>query len=149
MGNVHPKVMQECARQAQLELATLSVGGRLQLLYLLGQRLGSLHALCRVGYLTLKLGNLFVALGQRRANLLVVGGAYLLERFRLLLLVVDLRVALLPSLLLVLRLSAIPLTVHGDRLPYPVGKEKACPRFHVENRLLVRHKWRGWTHASS
>ncbi len=39
MGNVHPKVMQECARQAQLELAALGVRRRLQLLDLLCQRL--------------------------------------------------------------------------------------------------------------
>ena len=103
----------------------------------------------RVGDLALQLGNLLVALGQRRADLLVVGRAYLLGRFRLLLLVFGLRVALLPLLLLALRLRAILLTVHGDRLPYPAGKEKACSRFHVGNRLLVRHKWRGWTHASS
>ena len=64
----------------------------------------------------------------------------MLGRFRLLLLVVGLRVALLPPLLFALRLRAILLTAYGDRLPYPAGKEKACSRFHVGNRLLVRHK---------
>ena len=49
---------------------------------------------------------------------------------------------MLSLLLFALRLLAILLTVHGDRFPYPVGKEKACSRFHVGNRLLVRHKWR-------
>ena len=75
-----------------------------------------------------------------RADLLVVGCVYLLGRFLPLLLVVGLRVALLPLLLFALRLRAILLTVHEDRFPYPAGKEKACSRFHVGNRLLVRHK---------
>ena len=66
----------------------------------------------------------------------------MLGRFLPLLLVFGLRVALLPLPLLALRLLAIPLTVHEDRFPYPAGKEKACSRFHVGNRLLVRHKWR-------
>ena len=94
----------------------------------------------RVGYLALKLGDLLVALDQRRADLLVVGRAYLLGRFLPLLLAVGLRVALLPLLLFALRLRAILLTVHGDRLPYQAGKEKACSRFHVGSRLFVRHK---------
>lgn len=50
------------------------------------------------------------------------------------------RLVNLPPLACLLR--AILLTVHGDRLPYPTGKEKACSRFHVGNRLLVRHKCR-------
>ena len=83
---------------------------------------------------------LLVALGQGRADLLVVGRAYLFGRLRLLLLVVGLRVALLPLLLLALCLRAILLTVHKDRLPYQAGEEIACSRFHVGNRLLVRHK---------
>ncbi len=99
-----------------------------------------LAALGRVGYLALQLGDLLVALSKRCANLLVVGRAYLPGRFRLLLLVVGPRVALLPLLLFVLRLRAILLTVHKDRLPYQAGKEKACSRSHVGNRLLVRHK---------
>ena len=53
------------------------------------------------------------------------------------------RGALLPLPLFALRLRTILLTVHKDRLPYPAGKEKACSRFHVGNRLLARHKWRG------
>lgn len=69
----------------------------------------------------------------------VGGRAYLLGRFRLLLLVDGLRVALLP-LLFFLCLCAILLTVRGNRLPYPAGKETACPRFHVESRLFVYHK---------
>lgn len=115
----------------QLELTALGVRCRLQLLDLLGQHLGRLHGLgclCDLGLL----------LGERRAGLLVVGRAYLPGRFRLLLLVFGLRVALLPLLLFALRLR----TIHGDRFPYPVGKEKACSRFHVGNRLLVRHKRR-------
>lgn len=118
----------------QLELTALGVQCRLQLLNLLGQRLGRLHGLgclCDLG----------LPLGERRAGLLVVGRAYLPGRFRLLLLVFGLRVALLPLLLFALRLRAILLTVHGDRFPYPAGKEKACSRFHVGNRLLVCHKW--------
>ena len=119
----------------QLELTALGVRCRLQLLDLLGQHLGRLHGLgclCDQG----------LPLGERRAGLLVVGLAYLPGRFRLLLLIFGLRVALLPLPLLALRLRAILLTVHGDRFPYPVGKEKACSRFHVGSRLLVRHKWR-------
>ena len=126
----------------QLELATLGVRCRLQLLDLLGQHLGRLHGLGCLCDLGLPLGDLLVALGERRAGLLVVGGAYLPERFRLLLLVFGRRVSLLPLPLLALRLLAILLTVHEDRFPYPAGKEKACSRFHVGNRLLVRHKWR-------
>ena len=117
----------------QLELTALGVQCRPQLLDLLGQRPGRLHGLgclCDLG----------LPLGERRAGLLVVGRAYLPGRFRLLLLVFGLRVALLPLLLFALRLRAILLTVHGGRLPYPAGKEKACSRFHVGNRLLVRHK---------
>ena len=38
--------------------------------------------------------------------------------------------------------ARILFTVHGDRFPYLVGKEKACSRFHVGNRLLARHKWK-------
>ena len=64
----------------------------------------------------------------------------MLGRLLPLLLVFGLRVALLPCPLFALRLRAILITVHGDRLPYPAGKEKACSRFHVGNRLLVRHK---------
>lgn len=123
------------ATRVQLELTALGVRCRLQLLDLLGQRLGRLHGLgclCDLG----------LPLGERRAGLLVVGRAYLPGRFRLPLLVFGLRVALLPLLLFALRLRAILLTVHGDRFPYPAGKEKACSRFHVGNRLLVRHKWR-------
>ena len=119
----------------QLELIALGVRCRLQLLDLLGQHLGRLHGLgclCDLG----------LPLGERRAGLLVVGRAYLPGRFRLLLLIFGLRVALLPLLLFALRLRAILLTVHEDRFPYPAGKEKACSRFHVGNRLLVRHKWR-------
>lgn len=119
----------------QLELTALGVRCRLQLLDLLGQHLGRLHGLgclCDLGLL----------LGERRAGLLVVGRAYLPGRFRLLLLVFGLRVALLPLLLFALRLRTILPTIHGDRFPYPVGKEKACSRFHVGNRLLVRHKWK-------
>ena len=119
----------------QLELAAPGVRCRLQLLDLLGQHLGRLHGLgclCDLGLL----------LGERRAGLLVVGRAYLPGRFRLLLLVFGLRVALLPLLLFALRLRTILPTIHGDRFPYPVGKEKACSRFHVGNRLLVRHKWK-------
>lgn len=122
--------------RVQLELTALGVQCRLQLLDLLGQHLGRLHGLgclCDLG----------LPLGERRAGLLVVGRAYLPGRFRLLLLVFGLRVALLPLLLFALRLRAILLTVHGDRFPYPAGKEKACSRFHVGNRLLVCHKWEG------
>ncbi len=79
------------ARQAQLELAALGVGCCLQLLDLFG---------------------------QRRADLLVVGRAYLLECFRLLLLVVSLRVALLPLPLFALCLRDVLLAVHKDRLPF-------------------------------
>ena len=120
----------------QLELAAPSVRCRLQLLDLLGQRLGRLHGLgclCDPG----------LPLGERRAGLLVVGRAYLPGRFRLLLLIFGLRVALLPLPLFALRLRTILLTVHKDRLPYPAGKETACSRFHVGNRLLVCHKWEG------
>ena len=125
----------------QFELTALGVRCRLQLLDLLGQHLGRLHGLGRLCNPALKLGDPLVALGERRANLLVVGRAYLLGRFLPLLLVFGLRVALLPLPLLALRLLAILLTVHEDRFPYPAGKEKACSRFHVGNRLLVRHKW--------
>ena len=68
------------ATRVQLELAALGVRCRLQLLDLLGQRLGRLHGLgclCDLG----------LPLGERRAGLLVVGRAYLPGRFRLLLLV--------------------------------------------------------------
>lgn len=102
----------------QLELTALGVQCRLQLLDLLGQRLGRLHGLgclCDLG----------LPLGERRAGLLVVGRAYLPGRFRLLLLVFGLRVALLPLLLFALRLRAILLTVHGDRFPYPAGQRKS------------------------
>ena len=120
----------------QLELAAPGVRCRLQLLDLLGQRLGRLHGLgclCDPG----------LPLGEHRAGLLVVGRAYLPGRFRLLLLVFGLRVSLLPLLLFALRLRAILFTVHEDRFPYPVGKEKACSRFHVGSRLLARHEWKG------
>lgn len=80
-------------------------------------------------------------LGQGRADLFVIRYAYLPECFRLLLIVVCRRVALLPPLLFALRLRAILLTAYEDRLPYSAGKEKVCSRFHVGNRLLVRHKW--------
>lgn len=106
----------------QLELATLGVRCCLQLLDQLGQHLGRLHGLgC--------LYDLGLPLGERRAGLLVVGRAYLPGRFRLLLLVFGLRVALLPLLLFALRLRAILLTVHEDRFPYPAGKEKPAPDF--------------------
>ena len=127
----------------QLELAALGVRCCLQLLDQLGQHLDRLHGLGCLCTLGLQLGGLLVALGERRAGLLVVGGAYLPERFRLLLLVFGLRVSLLPLLLFALRLRAILFTVHEDRFPYPVGKEKACSRFHVGSRLLARHEWKG------
>ena len=101
------------------------------------------NSFSRVGDLALQLGDLLVALGKRRAVFHISRKRACLQRFLLLLLVVAGRlVALLPLLLLALRLRAILLTVHGDRLPYPAGKEKAYSRFHVGNRLLVRHKWR-------
>ena len=53
---------------------------------------------------------------------------------------------LLSLLLLARLLRAILLTVHGDRLLSQAGKEKACSRFHVGNRLLVRHKVRNRRH---
>ena len=80
-----------------LELAAPGVRCRLQLLDLLGQRLGRLHGLgclCDPG----------LPLGEHRAGLLVVGRAYLPGRFRLLLLIFGLRVALLPLPLFALRL---------------------------------------------
>ena len=131
------------ATRVQLELAALGVRCCLQLLDQLGQHLDRLHGLGCLCNLGLQLGGLLVALGERRAGLLVVGGAYLPERFRLLLLVFGLRVSLLPLLLVALRLRAILFTVHEDRFPYPVGKEKACSRFHVGSRLLARHEWKG------
>ena len=101
------------ARKAQLELAALGVRCRLQLLNLLR---------------------------QRRADLLVVGRAYLLGRFLPLPLVVGLRVALLPLLLLALRLRAILLTVHGDRLPFREARRKSPASISHARNLSGRHK---------
>ena len=131
----------EGARQAQLEPQALFLVCPAHGLDVGGHLVGRLHGLRRLGYLGLQLGDLLVSLGERRADLFVIWRAYLLGRFLPLLLVFGLRVALLPCPLFALRLRAIPIAVHGDRLPYPAGKEKACSRFHVGNRLLVRHKW--------
>lgn len=99
------------------------------------------QGLDHISYTVSRLDDLLLTLDQGSTDLLDVGRTYLLGRFLPLLPVFGLRVALLPLLLLALRLRAILLTVHWNRLPYPAGKEKACSRFHVGNRLLVRHKW--------
>ena len=101
---------------------------------------GCHRGLGSVGNLALKLSNLLVALSQRHRDLLTAACSHLHGRLRLLLLVVGPRVTLLPPpLLFALRLR----TVHADRFPHPTDKGIACPRIHVGNRPLVRHKWKG------
>lgn len=68
------------------------------------------------------------------------GRAYLLGRFRPLLLVDGLRVALLPLLFFP---ASVRHPAHRPWEPPSVSgrQRKACLRFHVESRLFVCHKW--------